>query len=127
MCDRNTEEYHRGDVVWCNFGVSTGSEQGGTRPAIIIQNNIGNKYSPCLIVVPVSSQWKKPMITHVGLNASETGLNKCSVAMAEQIQTVDKSKISGKVSHLSDAMMRYIDKAIAASLGLNRNYNAYAV
>lgn len=111
-------DLNRGDIIWCDFGKPTGSEQRGIRPAVIIQNNVGNKYSPCVIVIPVSSQWKKPMITHVGLKVEETGLEKPSVAMAEQIQTVDKRKITGKANKLSDRMMNCIDRAIMASLGL---------
>lgn len=119
--DRNdrTMEYHRGDIVWADFGDTIGSEQGGIRPAVVIQNEKGNQHSPCLIVAIMTSKDKKPMITHVSVNpSSETGLKRPTTTMMEQIRTIDKSRILGWSGKLSDRMMECIDKAIAASFGL---------
>lgn len=113
-------QYHRGDVVWVDLGNAVGSEQGKIRPAVIIQNEVGNKYSPCVIVAVMTSKEKKPMITHIGINPSdETGLTKSTTVMAEQIRTIDKSRILSCIGRLSDRMMDCINKAILASLGIN--------
>lgn len=83
-------EYHRGDIVWVDFGDTVGSEQGDIRPAVIIQNEVGNKHSPCLIVAIMTSKEKKPMVTHVSINPSvETGLTKPTTVMTEQIRTIE--------------------------------------
>lgn len=115
-------EYHRGDVVWVDFGDTVGSEQGGIRPAVVIQNEKGNQHSPCLIVAIMTSRDKKPMITHVSVNPSiETGLKKPTITMMEQVRTIDKSRILGWSGKLGERMMECIDKAIVASLGLTNN------
>lgn len=115
-------QYHRGDVVWVDFGNTVGSEQGKIRPAVIVQNEVGNKYSPCTIVAIMTSREKKPMITHFGITPSdETGLTKSTTVMAEQIRTVDKSRILSRVGKLSDRMMDCINKAILASLGIEND------
>lgn len=120
--DERAMEYHRGDIVWADFGDTVGSEQGGIRPAVIIQNEKGNQYSPCLIVAIMTSKDKKPMVTHVSVNPSfETGLKRPTTTMMEQVRTIDKSRILGWSGKLSDRMMECIDKAIAASFGLNEN------
>lgn len=122
--DRNdrTMEYHRGDIVWADFGDTIGSEQGGIRPAVVIQNEKGNQHSPCLIVAIMTSKDKKPMITHVSVNpSSETGLKRPTTTMMEQIRTIDKSRILGWSGKLSDRMMECIDKAIAVSFGLGNS------
>ena len=112
-------EVRRGDIVWVDFGETEGSRQGGIRPAVVIQNDIGNIHSPCVIVSPITSKFKKPMVTHVGVSPSEeTGLYKPSVIMTEQIETVDKSKITGKAGRLSNSMMTCINRALIASLAL---------
>lgn len=122
--DRNdrTMEYHRGDIVWADFGDTIGSEQGGIRPAVVIQNEKGNQHSPCLIVAIMTSKDKKPMITHVSVNpSSETGLKRPTTTMMEQIRTIDKARVLGWSGKLSDRMMECIDKAIAASFGLGNS------
>lgn len=122
-CSENYDmEYHRGDVVWVDFGDTIGSEQGGIRPAVIIQNEKGNQHSPCLIVAIMTSKDKKPMVTHVSVNPSvETGLKKPTITMMEQVRTIDKSRILGWSGKLGERMMECIDKAIVASLGLTNN------
>mgnify|MGYP004564224003 FL=1 len=119
-------EYHRGDVVWVDFGDTVGSEQGGIRPAVVIQNEKGNQHSPCLIVAIMTSRDKKPMITHVSVNPSiETGLKKPTITMMEQVRTIDKSRILGWSGRLGEGIMESIDKAIAVSFGLvNLYYSA---
>ena len=122
--DRNERElqYHRGDIVWADFGDTVGSEQGGIRPAVVIQNEKGNQHSPCLIVAIMTSKDKKPMITHVSVNpSSETGLKRPTTTMMEQIRTIDKTRVLGWSGKLSDRMMECIDKAIAASFGLENS------
>lgn len=115
-------QYHRGDVVWVDFGETVGSEQGDIRPAVIIQNEVGNKHSPCVIVAIMTSREKKPMITHVGINPSiETGLTKPTIVMTEQIRTIDKSRILSWAGKLGDRMMDCIDRAILASVGIVNN------
>lgn len=116
-------EYHRGDVVWVDFGDTVGSEQGGIRPAVVIQNEKGNQHSPCLIVAIMTSRDKKPMITHVSVNPSiETGLKKPTITMMEQVRTIDKSRILGWSGRLGEGIMESIDKAIAVSFGLVNLY-----
>lgn len=115
-----TMEYHRGDIVWVDFGNTVGSEQGGIRPAVVIQNEKGNQHSPCLIVAIMTSKDKKPMITHVSINpSSETGLKRPTTTMMEQVRTIDKSRVIGWSGKLGERMMECIDKAIVASLGLS--------
>ena len=122
-----TMEYHRGDVIWVDFGDTVGSEQGGIRPAVVIQNEKGNQHSPCLIVAIMTSKDKKPMVTHVSVNPSiETGLKKPTITMMEQVRTIDKSRILGWSGKLGERMMICIDRAIAASFGLE-NKSAYSV
>lgn len=116
-------EYHRGDVVWVDFGDTVGSEQGDIRPAVVIQNEKGNQHSPCLIVAIMTSRDKKPMITHVSVNPSiETGLKKPTITMMEQVRTIDKSRILGWSGRLGEGIMESIDKAIAVSFGLVNLY-----
>lgn len=112
-------EVRRGDVVWVDLGKPEGSEQGGIRPAVVIQNDDGNKHSPCVIVSPITSQFRRPMVTHVGVDPSkETGLYKPSIVITEQIRTIDKSKVLSKVGKLSDNLMNCINRALIASLAL---------
>lgn len=117
-----TMEYHRGDIVWVDFGDTVGSEQGGVRPAVVIQNEKGNQHSPCLIVAIMTSKDKKPMVTHVNVNPfveTGTGLKKSTITMMEQVRTIDKSRILSWSGKLGERMMKCIDKAIVASLGLS--------
>ena len=109
----------RGDIVYIDLGkLHNGSIQDGYRPCVIIQNDIGNKYSPCVIVCPLTSRGKKPMPTHVDVGI-EDGLYSDSVVLCEQIQTRCKSEIKTRaILHLSDDKMEEINKALAISLGL---------
>ena len=113
------KEIKRGDIVYIDLGkLHNGSIQDGYRPCVIIQNDIGNKYSPCVIVCPLTSRGKKPMPTHVDVGI-EDGLYFESKVLCEQIQTRSKSEIRSYICHLSDEKMNEINKALAISIGLN--------
>lgn len=114
-------DIRRGDIMWVDFGTGSGSEQNGIRPAIIIQNNIGNKYSPTVIVAPITSQINKAKLpTHVEIKSSKYGLSEDSVLLAEQIRTIDKTRISsnGYIGSLDNIDLDKLNYAISISLGL---------
>ena len=113
-------EIKRGDIVYIDLGkLHNGSIQDGYRPCVIIQNDIGNKYSSCIIVCPLTSRGKKSIPTHVNVGI-EDGLYSDSVVLCEQIQTRCKSEIKTRaILHLSDEKMDEINKALAISIGLN--------
>lgn len=108
----------RGDIFWANLGVSEGSEQRGTRPVLIIQNDIGNEHSPTVIVASITDSKKHHVPTHVSIGAKETGINKDSVILLEQIRTIDKRKLSTKITSLSEAVMWKVDMKLKISMGL---------
>lgn len=111
-------QIQRGDVYYIDLGkLHNGSIQDGYRPCVIIQNNIGNKYSPCVIVCPLTSRGKKKMPTHVDIGI-EDGLHFDSIVLCEQIQTRCKSEIRSFICHLSDEKMEEVNKALAISIGL---------
>lgn len=109
----------RGDIYYADLSPVIGSEQGGVRPVIIIQNDIGNKYSPTVIISAITSQINKAKLpTHVEINYEEYGLNKDSVILLEQIRTIDKRRLKDKIGHISDELMHRVDEALLISLGL---------
>ncbi|MCL5290121.1 MAG: type II toxin-antitoxin system PemK/MazF family toxin [Eubacteriales bacterium] len=109
----------RGDIFYADLSPVVGSEQGGTRPVLIIQNDIGNQYSPTTIVAAITSQIDKTMLpTHVEMSASPGGLEKNSVILLEQIRTIDKSRIMEKITSLDPEMMNRVNQAVEISLGL---------
>ena len=111
----------RGDVFFANLSPVVGSEQGGSRPVLVIQNNIGNKYSPTVIVAAITSRITKPrMVTHVALEAKKTGLERDSVVLLEQIRTIDKQRLEDRVTHLDSQVMHDVDEALKVSVGLVR-------
>ena len=111
----------RGDVFFANLSPVVGSEQGGSRPVLVIQNNIGNKYSPTVIVAAITSRITKPrMVTHVALEAKKTGLERDSVVLLEQIRTIDKQRLTDRVTHLDSQVMHDVDGALKVSVGLVR-------
>ena len=111
-------EIKRGELYYANLSPVVGSEQGGLRPVLIVQNDIGNKYSPTVIVVAVTSKINKAKIpTHIELDASTYGLEKNSVVLLEQIRTLDKSRIQQKIGQLDTLKMQAINKALLISLG----------
>lgn len=112
----------RGDIFYADLSPVVGSEQGGMRPVLVIQNNIGNKFSPIVIVAAITSKISKPkMLTHVALKAApkgKKGLEKDSVVLLEQLRTLDKQRLRDKISHLDDSTMRSVDYALKVSVGL---------
>ncbi len=109
----------RGDLYYADLSPVIGSEQGGVRPVLIIQNNIGNKYSPTVIVAAITSQINKAKLpTHIEISANEYGLNKDSVILLEQIRTIDKKRLREKIGCLDETMMAKVDGSLHISLGL---------
>lgn len=110
----------RGDIFYADLSPVIGSEQGGIRPVLIIQNNIGNKFSPTVIAAAITSQRSKTNLpTHISLRASGSGLAKDSVVLLEQIRTLDKKRLKEKMGFLDDAYMNKINEALSVSFGLN--------
>lgn len=110
-------EIRRGDIYLANLDPVSGSEQGGYRPVLIIQNNKGNRYSPTVIVAAITSKPKNNMPTHVYLGEI-SGLKEDSVALLEQIRTLDKRRLEGYVGTLESKQMIRIEKALRVSLGM---------
>ena len=116
------KQYKRGNVHWVDFGITDGSEQGGVRPAVIIQNDIGNKYSPTLIVCPISSEIKKKELpTHVYLSEYKMyGLTKPSQVITEQIRTIDKTKVGDHIGYIDETAMLKVNKALEVSVQIGK-------
>ncbi len=109
----------RGDIYYADLSPVIGSEQGGIRPVLIIQNDVGNKYSPTVIAAAITSQINKAkMPTHIELSASDYGLYKDSVILLEQIRTIDKKRLREKVAHLDKKLMKTVDEALSISFGI---------
>ena len=109
----------RGYLYYADLSPVVGSEQGGVRPVLIIQNDIGNKYSPTVIVASITSQINKAKLpTHIEISAHEYGLNKDSVILLEQIRTIDKKRLREKIGCLDKNMMLKVDNSLQISLGL---------
>ncbi|ERI94340.1 toxin-antitoxin system, toxin component, MazF family [Clostridiales bacterium oral taxon 876 str. F0540] len=109
----------RGDIFYADLSPVVGSEQGGIRPVIIIQNDVGNKYSPTVIVAAITSQINKAKLpTHVEISSEEYGLNKDSVVLLEQIRTLDKKRLKEKIGHMTEGDMKKVDEALSISVGL---------
>ncbi len=109
----------RGNIFYAQLNPVIGSEQGGIRPVLVIQNDIGNQFSPTTIVLAITSHLSKAKLpTHVELPAKKSKLEKNSVILAEQIRTIDKSRLKQKVAFLDDEFMVKVDKALTISLNL---------
>lgn len=109
----------RGDVYFADLSPVVGSEQGGVRPVLIIQNDIGNRFSPTVIVAAITAQIQKAKLpTHVEIDAKRYGFDRDSVILMEQIRTIDKQRLTDKITHLDEQMMNRVNKAIQISLGL---------
>ncbi len=112
-------QIRRGEIYFADLSPVVGSEQGGTRPVLVLQNDIGNQYSPTTIVAAITSQISKAKLpTHVEVTAKSSGLEKDSVILLEQIRTIDKSRLKEKVTTLNEEIMEKIAQAIEISLGL---------
>jgi len=109
----------RGDVYFADLSPVVGSEQGGVRPVLVIQNNIGNRFSPTVIVAAITAQIEKAKLpTHVEIDAQNYGFDRDSVILLEQIRTIDKQRLTDKITQLDDEMMFRVNEALNISLGL---------
>ena len=109
----------RGDIYYADLSPVVGSEQGGLRPVLIVQNDIGNRYSPTVIAAAITSKLgKNKLPTHIDIFASEVGLAKDSVILLEQIRTLDKRRLREKMGHLNESVMARVNDAIQVSFGL---------
>lgn len=109
----------RGDIYYADLSPVIGSEQGGVRPVVIIQNDVGNRYSPTVIAAAITSQQGKAKLpTHINLGAEGCGLAKDSVVLLEQVRTIDKQRLREKMGTLPTTAMSQIDKALSVSFGL---------
>lgn len=109
----------RGDIFYADLSPVVGSEQGGIRPVIIIQNDIGNRYSPTVIIAAITSQINKAKLpTHVEISSEEYGLNRDSVVLLEQIRTLDKKRLKEKIGHMTEDDMKKVNKSLLISLNL---------
>ena len=109
----------RGDIYYADLSPVVGSEQGGLRPVLIIQNDVGNRYSPTVIAAAITSQQNKARLpTHIEIEARTYGLSKNSVVLLEQVRTLDKRRLRERMGCLDEKVMQRVDGAIAISLGL---------
>ena len=110
----------RGDIYYADLSPVVGSEQGGVRPVLIVQNDVGNKYSPTVIASAITSQLNKTKLpTHIPLGEAEfLGLAKDSIVLAEQVRTIDKKRLKEKIGHLDDDLMKRVNEALNVSFGM---------
>lgn len=109
----------RGDIYYADLSPVVGSEQGGVRPVLIVQNDVGNKYSPTVIAAAITSQRDKSKLpTHIEIDSQDCGLSKDSVVLLEQIRTIDKKRLKEKMGRLDDGSMGEINQALSISFGL---------
>ena len=109
----------RGDIYYADLSPVIGSEQGGVRPVLVVQNDIGNRYSPTVIAAAITSQINKAKLpTHIEIDAQDYGLSRDSVVLLEQVRTIDKKRLKEKIGHLDDDMMVRVNDALEISLGL---------
>lgn len=117
------KQFRRGDIYYADLNHTVGSEQGGIRPVLIVQNDTGNRHSPTVIVAALTRQMGKAKLpTHIELSGQSAGRATGSVILLEQIRTLDKSRLYGRYGRLSDEDMAKVDMALAVSLGLGGNY-----
>jgi mRNA interferase MazF len=110
----------RGDIYYADLSPVIGSEQGGVRPVLIVQNNVGNRFSPTVIAAAITSQRAKANLpTHIMLNAQTTGLAKDSVVLLEQVRTIDKHRLKERMGRLDNTSMLQVDQALSISFGLD--------
>ena len=110
----------RGDIYYADLSPVVGSEQGGLRPVLIVQNDVGNRYSPTVIAAAITSRMGKTKLpTHIDIHADRVGLTRDSVVLLEQIRTIDKRRLREKMGHLDDDMMGAVNDALGVSFGLS--------
>jgi len=112
-------EVRRGDIFYADLNPVLGSEQGGVRPVLVVQNDKGNRHSPTVVVVPLTSSDKGYLPTHVQITRAG-GLRSDSIALCEQIRTVDRKRLDGYIGHVDSDTMLAVDDALAASVGLKK-------
>ncbi len=111
---------YRGDIFYADLSPVVGSEQGGIRPVLIVQNNMGNKYSPTVIAAAITSQKDKTRLpTHIQLHSTDSGLIQESIVLLEQIRTLDKRRLKERMGRLDEESMSRVDTALQISFGLN--------
>ena len=112
-------EVHRGEVFYADLSPVVGSEQGGVRPVLVVQNDVGNKFSPTIIVAAVTSQLNKAKLpTHVPIHADKNGLDRDSVVLLEQLRTIDKKRLREHIGTVDDEVIGVVDDALSVSLGI---------
>jgi len=112
----------RGDIYYADLSPVVGSEQGGLRPVLIVQNDVGNRYSPTVIAAAITSKMGKARLpTHIDISGDGAGLSKDSVILLEQVRTIDKKRLKEKMGHLDDKTMGSVNNAIQVSLGLMKD------
>ena len=112
-------EVNRGDIFYADLSPVVGSEQGGVRPVLVVQNNVGNKYSPTVIIAAITSKLSKAKLpTHIELSKTRCNLAKDSVVLLEQIRTLDKRRLKEKVCSIDSVTMHQVDVAMMISLGI---------
>ena len=112
-------EVKRGDIYYADLSPVVGSEQGGLRPVLIVQNDVGNRYSPTVIAAAITSRLDKSRLpTHIDIHGDKAGLSRDSVVLLEQMRTLDKRRLKEKMGHLDDNAMNELNTAISVSLGL---------
>lgn len=112
-------DINRGDIYYADLSPVIGSEQGGIRPVLVVQNNVGNKYSPTVIIAAITSQLTKAKLpTHIELEKEKYNLMKDSVVLLEQIRTLDKRRLKDKVGFIDELTMQRVDVAMMISLGI---------
>lgn len=116
----------RGEIYYADLSPVVGSEQGGIRPVLIVQNDVGNKYSPTVIAAAITSQRDKTRLpTHIQVSTTGSGLAKDSIVLLEQVRTLDKRRLKDKMGKLDDGSMNRVDQALSVSFGLNRMAATY--
>lgn len=116
---RRFQMVKRGDIYFADLSPVVGSEQGGVRPVLVVQNNLGNHFSPTIIVAAITAKMAKPKLpTHIAITAQETGIERDSVILLEQIRTIDKARLKEKVCHLNPEIMTAVDHALGISIGI---------
>ena len=118
-----TMNVKRGEIYYADLSPVIGSEQGGVRPVLIVQNDVGNKYSPTVIAAAITSQqYKSNLPTHIPLSAASSGLAKDSIVLLEQVRTIDKRRLKEKMGTIDGNSMDRVDRALSVSFGLGNGF-----